>query len=62
MLDPSAHDAFVQGICEGVDWVMEHGEWVPRYRDKFMRELGTTGRRDREQVIIEGLQGFLKRI
>jgi hypothetical protein len=26
--DPSAPDAFVNGIMEGVEWILENGEWI----------------------------------
>ena len=29
--DPSAPDAFVEGIMEGVEWVYEGGRWVEQF-------------------------------
>ena len=62
VLDPSAHDAFVQGIVEGVEWIMEAGEWIPQYRDKFMQRLSGTRGEASEELIVEAVGKFLRRL
>lgn len=37
--DPSAPDAFVNGIMEGVDWVCENGVWRQEQIDEARKEL-----------------------
>ena len=39
--DPSAPDAFVEGIMEGKDWVWDGGILRERYADKTYREINT---------------------
>lgn len=39
VIDPSAPEAFVEGIMEGVDWVMNAGTWVPRYREEATKTI-----------------------
>lgn len=37
--DPSAHDAWVQGLCEGTEWVMVNGIWTPQQAESIREEL-----------------------
>lgn len=37
--DPSAPDAFVNGIMEGVEWVWDHGKVVQRSIEEMQREV-----------------------
>ena len=39
--DPSAPDAFVEGIMEGKEWVWEGGILRERYRRKYKRKEST---------------------
>jgi hypothetical protein len=39
VFDPSAPDAFVQGIMEGVDWILEGGAWVPKFVDLAAKRI-----------------------
>jgi hypothetical protein len=37
--DPSAPDAFVNGIMEGMEWVCESGIWTPKKIDEARLEI-----------------------
>lgn len=37
--DPSAPAAFVEGIMEGVEWVMINNSWVPNFIDKAQQTI-----------------------
>ena len=39
--DPSAPDAFVEGIMEGKDWVWDGGILRERYAEKTYKEINT---------------------
>ena len=39
--DPSAPDAFVQGIMEGKEWVWEGGILREKYLDSMQRKINT---------------------
>ena len=62
VLDPSAHNAFVQGITEGVEWIMQAGEWVPQYRDEFRSMLDEKKGPEREAAIVESFERFIRRV
>ena len=60
--DPSAPDAFVQGIMEGVDWLFVGGEWVPQYVDEAQQTIKKASRADLEEVKIRVFQDFLSKL
>lgn len=62
VIDPSAPDAFVQAVMEGVEWIMEAGNWVPRYVEETQKAIHTASKADREQRILESINKFLTRI
>ena len=37
--DPSAPDAFVQGIMEGKEWMLVNGVWTEQYIEEAKREI-----------------------
>ena len=37
--DPSAPDAFVEGVMEGVEWIIEAGVWTPKFVDDSRRVI-----------------------
>lgn len=60
--DPSAPDAFVEGIYEGVEWVEVGGRWVPEYLEVQREQLHKAKKGDIENVILESWQKFIKNI
>lgn len=60
--DPSAPDAFVEGIMEGVEWVYEGGKWVEHFVEQAQQEVHTASKADLEQVKLQVFENFLKRL
>ena len=60
--DPSAPDAFVQGIMEGVDWVMEGGKWVETFVEKSQNEIKRASKSQLETTKLRIFEDFLKKI
>lgn len=42
--DPSAPDAFVNGIMEGVEYIWEHGTWVQKTAEEIREEIDKASR------------------
>lgn len=57
--DPSAHDAFVNGIMEGVDWVWENGIIKPQEVRNMETEIKKASRSDRYVTEIREFKNFL---
>lgn len=60
--DPSAPDAFVQGICEGKEWILEHGKWreVDYYRAKKM--IKEASKSDIESVALRIFENYISKL
>ena len=57
--DPSAHDAFVNGIMEGVDWVWNNGILQAQVIEKMETEIKRAPRAERANVEIREFKNFL---
>lgn len=58
--DPSAPDAFVQGIMEGVEWVWDNGILKQQQIESFKSEIDSrVGKRDYEETAIKVFEHFL---
>ena len=61
--DPSAPDAMVRGLMEGVDWVCENGVWKPQQIDEaraeFDRSMRSPDSRVYEKTAISIFESFL---
>ena len=60
--DPSAPGAFVQGIMEGADWVLENGVWKQQYIEEAKKEIKQASRKDIESIAIKIFENYIKRI
>jgi len=61
--DPSAPDAFVQGIMEGRNWVMtETGDWREIDYDHAKKQLKEANKRDFEAKAIKMFEDYLLKI
>ena len=60
--DPSAPDAFVEGIMEGVEWVYEGGKWVEQFVEQSQRQIHNTNKSDLEATKLKIFENFLKRL
>ena len=60
--DPSAPEAFVKGIMEGVDWVWNNGVLVAQDIEKLETEIRSASRSDRPEVEIRAFKNFLSKL
>ena len=60
--DPSAPDAFVNGIMEGKEWVWENGVIKEREIDNMRKTIEKAKMRELEQKKLEVFQKFLQKL
>ena len=60
--DPSAPDAFVQGIMESKEWVWDNGRLVERDVEAWRREIRSASARKLEEKKLEIFENFLKNL
>jgi hypothetical protein len=60
--DPSAPEAFVEGIMEGVDWLQINDRWVPQYIDETRKEIRRVSKADLKEAKIKAFEKFLKQL
>ena len=60
--DPSAPDAFVEGIMEGVEWVYEGGKWVEQFIEQAQQEIHSVSKAELEETKLRVFENFLKRL
>ena len=60
--DPSAPEAFVQGIMEGAEWVLANGVWKPVQIEQAQQLIKKTPQRDLNEVKLQLFEKFLNNI
>lgn len=60
--DPSAPDAFVRGIMEGVEWVWDNGILKAQQIEEMHKEVKRASSRNLEEVKIKVFENFLKHL
>ena len=60
--DPSAPDAFVNGIMEGKEWVWDNGLLKEREVAKYKRIMSDASRRDVEAKTLQVFEHFLSNL
>jgi len=60
--DPSAPNAFVNGIMEGKEWIWDNGILVERHIEEYRKEISKTAARNLESKGIKLFEDFLKRL
>lgn len=60
--DPSAPDAFVQGIMENKEWMFVNGSWTYQNIDETRQLLEQTKKRQLEEVKFRVFENFLRSI
>lgn len=60
--DPSAPEAFVNGIMEGVDWVWNNGVLIAQDIEKLETEIKSASRSERPEVEIRAFKNFLSKL
>jgi hypothetical protein len=57
--DPSAPEAFVQGIMENVDWICENGVWKARQVEQAQKQIKEAKSKDLDKVKIQIFEQFM---
>lgn len=60
--DPSAPDAFVQGIMENKEWVVVNGVWTEQACDMSKKLIKKVSRKELEEAKLKVFESFLNRI
>lgn len=60
--DPSAPNAFVNGIMEGKEWIWDNGILVERQIEEYRRELSRASARELENKGIKLFEDFLRKL
>ena len=60
--DPSAPNAFVNGIMEGKEWVFEHGIWTERDREMAVKTIKNSSKRDLQENIVKVFNDYFKKL
>jgi len=60
--DPSAPDAFVEGIMEGAEWICENGIWKTIQIDQARQEIKNTSRKHLAEKKLKVFEAFLSTI
>lgn len=60
--DPSAPEAFVQGIMEGAEWILANGVWKPVQVEQAQQVIKKTPQRNLNEVKLELFEKFLNSI
>jgi hypothetical protein len=60
--DPSAPDAFVQGIMEDADWVLTNQGWKAIHQDKAKKMLREASQSDIEDVALKIYENYLSKL
>ena len=60
--DPSAPDAFVQGIMEGKEWIYEHGKWKEQEYYHAKKLISEASRHDIEDVALKIFENYISKL
>lgn len=67
--DPSAPEAFVNGIMEGVEWVLENGDWIcknniatPRDFEEYETEIKRASSKNLSEAQMKAFKNFLSKL
>ena len=60
--DPSAPDAFVQGIMESAEWILDNGVWKPIQIEQAQQAIRKASKADLSTVKLQVFESFLRSI
>jgi hypothetical protein len=60
--DPSAPNAFVQGIMEGKEWVMVNGVWTEQQYSEAKKMIQQASQADIEKVSLRIWESLVKKL
>mgnify|MGYP003640432801 FL=1 len=62
LADPSAPDAFVNGILEGKEWVWDNGLLREQQIAQYEKQIKQASRRNLEEASLNAFKDFLSRL
>lgn len=60
--DPSAPDAFVQGIMESAEWILENGIWKTMQIENAQKEIKKTSAKNLDEVKLKIFEQFVNQL
>ena len=60
--DPSAPEAFVNGIMEGVEWIWDNGILKPQQLEKYETEIKRASKKDLTEAQLRVFKDFLSKL
>ena len=60
--DPSAPEAFVEGVMEGVEWLQIDDRWVPQYIEETQQEIKAASRANLQEAKFNAFKKFLEQL
>jgi hypothetical protein len=60
--DPSAPNAFVNGIMEGKEWIFENGMWTERDRERAVKMIKSSSKRNLQENIVKVFNNYFKKL
>jgi hypothetical protein len=60
--DPSAPDAFVQGIMESAEWILENGVWKAMQIENAQKEIKKTSAKNLDEVKLKIFEQFVNQL
>jgi hypothetical protein len=60
--DPSAPDAFVRGIMENADWILQNGKWTQQQFYTAKKMITEASRNDIEDVALKVFTNFISKL
>ena len=60
--DPSAPNAFVNGIMEGREWIYENGLWQERQHEAAKKLIKNSSKRELDKNIVKVFEQYFKNI
>jgi len=61
--DPSAPNAFVEGVMEGVEWIQNvNGSWVSQYIEETQEEIRNASKSELQEAKFRAFTNFLKQL
>lgn len=60
--DPSAPDAFVQGIMESAEWILENGIWKTMQIENARKEIKKTSAKNLDEVKLKIFEQFVNQL
>jgi hypothetical protein len=60
--DPSAPDAFVQGIMESAEWILENGVWKAIHVENAQKQIRKTSAKNLDEVKLKIFEQFVNQL